>query len=141
MRNKPNWSFYSRSIDEIDLQRVLNETPNETNWVCISDRHGKPVVLFMRQAFLDRFEYGDSLNVAGDLLGPSWGVDYFPHLDHIRGSLLAIPCGGFKYRRISDGWRSAAVNQNGCKVTIEDLELLKNVKEYARRIPVRVYLG
>jgi hypothetical protein len=141
MKNKkPQWSFVVNNVDEIDVPRILREAPSESNWVVIADRRGVPVELFIRNSFLEQFEWGDMILVCKDQLRPGWGVRHLPYLKQVTGTLKAPIMGGWNNEDLPAGWRAGGANisHRGC-VTPEDIRTLEKAKEFIRRIPVRVY--
>ena len=142
---KPSWSFTVRDSSEIDIQRILNETPEDEQWVVITDKHGNPVALFIRKEFLRRFRYGDDIVVCGESLHELWGSDNVPVFEQSSGRIYAPCCHRDRYEGLK-GWSAAPVNHIGkdgkqVKISSRDIDVLKGAQRFIRRIPVRVYVA
>jgi hypothetical protein len=141
---KPTWSFTVRNTADIDIQRILNETPDGEPWVVITDKHGNPVALFIREEFLIKFTGEEAIEVCGEYLNPFWRNIGVPLLLEESGILYSPQTCVLIGRLI--GWR-VNINKKGevdrlpsNKITSDDIEALKKAKNL-KRIPVRVYVA
>ncbi len=143
MKNRrPDWSFIVNQVSEIDFDRILNETPAYRNWVVVADKVGKPVVIFIRQSHLNKFDFGDGFIVAGENLHSKWGCKYYPRL-LFSGNIIYPPsCREFEYKYIKSDWRASKSNDREYhEVTLKCIKTLEGSTSYFRRICVRVYCG
>ena len=149
---KPSWSFVVRNTKEIDVQRILNETPADEPWVVITDKLGDFVALFIREEFLMRFKLKrawlreDNIIVGGEPLCALWGYDKPPVIEQQLSGRIYAQCCHYESGEKLKGWRAAPVNFIGCdgkqvKISPQDIDALKGAQKFIRRIPVRVYVA
>jgi hypothetical protein len=135
MKNrKPSWKFTVSSIDDVDVNRILRETPQGEPWVVITDKLGTPVLICIRDEYLERFSFDDNIKVCGTRLYGCWGLAFIPCFGHDDGRLTASSTGN---QSVLDGWR---VSYNSLHLEAEDdVRTLVRANKYVRRVPVRVY--
>jgi hypothetical protein len=138
---KPRWSFTVNAIEEMDVNRVLRETPLDTPWVVIADRFGEPVLLCVRVEHLRRFTVDDRIEVCGTNLQEAWGGRYLPYFGHKNGCLNVHHSYTCTDRLVLDGWKVSENHSNFHPLSSEEIRRMVAADKYVRRIPVRVYLA
>jgi hypothetical protein len=138
---KPSWSFTAHDVEEIDVNRVLRETPADTPWVVIADKFGEPVLLCIREEYLERFTEDDRISVCGTNLQRAWGDTAIPNFGHNNGCLTVPKNAISPGRRVIDGWRVSENDMNSHPMSRDEILRMAEADKYVRRIPVRVYLA
>jgi hypothetical protein len=138
---KPSWSFTTHAVEEVDVNRVLAETPRSTQWVVIADKFGEPVLLCIREEYLLRFTKYDRLEVCGTNLQNGWGCRYLPYFGHENGCLTVPKCSSCSGNPVLEGWRASDNYMNSHPMSSEEIRRMAAADLYVRKIPVRVYLS
>ena len=145
IKSKPSWSFVVTDTKDIDVQRILDETPAEEQWVVLADKRSNPVALFIRQGFL--FRVVDTLSradypVCDEPLSPSWGFGRTPLFRLDTDGRYRID-GYYGFKALL-GWRcrSSDMDQSG-KPFADNIKTLRRAQASLtkRKIPVRVYVA
>jgi hypothetical protein len=138
---KPSWSFTTHAVEEVDVNRVLAETPRSTQWVVIADKFGEPVLLCIREEYLLRFTKYDRLEVCGTNLQNGWGCRYLPYFGHENGCLTVPKCSSCSGNPVLEGWRASDNYMHSHPMSSEEIRRMAAADHYVRKIPVRVYLA
>jgi hypothetical protein len=133
---KPSWQFTVSSVEDVDVKRILRETPPDVAWVIITDRFGAPVLLCIRTAYLRQFSPGDRIRVCNEYLSERWGGRRVPYFDHDRGCLTVLR--NASTEPYIDDWR-VPTNYMCSLLSTDSVCAMINADKYIRRVPVRVY--
>jgi len=138
---KPSWSFTVHAVEDLDVNRVLRETPTDTPWVVIANKRGEPVLLCVRVEYLRKFTADDRISVCGSCLQEAWGGRNFPYFGHEDGCLTVHKSYTCTERLVLDGWKVSENYSNFHPLSKEDVRHMVEAGRYVRRIPVRVHLA
>jgi hypothetical protein len=134
---KPTYHFSVNSVDQIDVPRILREANDSDKIIILADNVGKPIVVFLRVAFLARFIKSDKILLSGEALHPMWGYSNCVKLQQsAEKSFAAIHYLNIHMPNISP-WRCREANSGNtvCKILAEfDVAI-----NFRRKISVCVY--
>jgi hypothetical protein len=122
------YNFYVKSANEVDIRRILRETP-EGEIAVLLTALGNHAVLLLRCKFLDRFIPEDRIRVSGkgseQNLCSGWGYPSVACTPGLKGVILRAVGQGYSDSQVVAGWRCINIDKT-------DIALVKTRLDAAR---------